>query len=82
MTDPELQTSELAVFALLFFLQLRQGISSIQTDTISVKFQSTYLKLRCHQSQIQGTFSSSKNYILMISFVSHVKETTAKRQRF
>ena len=78
MTDPQLQTSELAVFALSFSSQLRQGFSSTGTGTISVKFQSTYLKFSLHQIKMQRVFNSSMNYCLMISFGSHVKETTGK----
>ena len=44
---------------------------------MSVKFQSKYLKFSRHQNQIQRAFNSSMNYCLTISFVSHVKETTA-----
>ena len=54
MPDPQLQTSELAVFALSFSLQLRQGFSSTGTGTVSVKFQSTYLKFSLHQSKMQS----------------------------
>ena len=77
MTDPQLQTSELAVLALPFSLQLRQGISPTGTGTISVKFQSIHLKFSLHQSKMQRVFNSSMNYCLMI-FGSHVKETSGK----
>ena len=60
-------------------LDVRKGDYVITgTGTVSVKFQSTYLKFSLHQNKMQRVFNSSMNYCLMIFFGSHVKETTGK----